>query len=84
MTIPIQQPSLGRVVIYSDNKSVAHSARITRLHTDRHPSIVDLHVDQFDFMVPVKIVGGVRHDLGGGPHTWRYPPFVEGKIEVEK
>ncbi len=84
--ILIQRPSLGRPVLYVNNEGVEHSARISRLHTDRHPSIVDLHIDVFDFMSPTKIMGGVRHDLGGGKHTWRYLLADDevSKIEVAK
>lgn len=82
MTVTIQKPSLGRVVIYTDNGGVEHSARMSRITELAAKGVIDLHVDIWDFLVPVKPLGNVRHSLTPKPHTWRYPPFVEGKIEV--
>jgi hypothetical protein len=89
MTVKIQKPTLGRVVLFTAYRG--HTEAGTAL-VDEYPGLITCVLDEGLWPGRVHLVTfgptsmyhnqSVEHDSDGAPNTWRYPPMSRDEIEV--
>ncbi len=81
MSIKIQKPSVGRIVIYTDYCGDSKPAVILAVDHGKD-TCVSGEVTLRDF-VTLMLHEKIKHNADVRCRTWRYPPRVDGEISVD-